>query len=193
MCPTLFPCQMMFASLYSQTADVTSGAAAANLLEHRRSHKAALLSTDLRNLSVQRFCLHYKSQCLEKVDVKYVINRLWYEIFQIVPGIFFWPMLSFQPRYRDWYGSLELIPGSKCYVIIYIQKISRNHWKLITIYLCSSSDVDAESSILSKTRTQTTWILNRNGYGKCHPQWNQQYTVSKTEIYTSVPETYYIV
>ena len=97
----------------------------------RSSHKAALLSTYLRNLSVQRSCLQYKSQCLEKVDVKYVINRLWYEIFQIVPDIFFWPMLSLQPRYRDWYGSLELIPGSKCHVIIYIQKISRNHWKLI--------------------------------------------------------------
>jgi len=58
------------------TADVTSGAAAANLPEHRSSHKAALLSTYLRNLSVQRSCLQYKSQCLEKVDVKYVINRL---------------------------------------------------------------------------------------------------------------------
>ena len=185
----------MFASLYSQTADVTSGVAAANLPENRSSHKAALISTYLRNLSVQRSCLQNKSQCLEKVDVKYVINRIWYEIFQIVPDIFFWPILSLQPQYRDWYGSLGLIPGSKWKMScnnLYTE-ISRNHWKLIQIYLCSSSDVDAESSILSKTRTQTTWILNRNEYGKCHPKWNQQYTVSKKEIYTSVPETYYIV
>ena len=31
--------------------------------------------------------LQYKSQCLKKVNVKYVINRLWHEIYHIVPGI----------------------------------------------------------------------------------------------------------
>ena len=40
-----------------------------------------------RNLSVTRSFLQYKSQCLKKVNVKYVINRLWHDIFHIVPGI----------------------------------------------------------------------------------------------------------
>ena len=31
--------------------------------------------------------LQYKSQCLEKVNVKYVISRLWHEIFNIDPDI----------------------------------------------------------------------------------------------------------
>jgi hypothetical protein len=46
-------------------------------------------------LSVQRSFLPYKSQCLKKVNVKYVINRLWHEIFNIVPGI--------SPRFRVLY------------------------------------------------------------------------------------------
>ena len=48
--------------------------------------KATLLRIYFCTLSVQRSCLQYKSQCLEKVNVKYVINRLWHEIFHIVPG-----------------------------------------------------------------------------------------------------------
>jgi hypothetical protein len=34
-----------------------------------------------RNLSVHRSFLQYKSKCLEKVNVKYVIKRLWHEIY----------------------------------------------------------------------------------------------------------------
>jgi hypothetical protein len=46
--------------------------------------KATLLRIYFRNLSVQRSFLQYKSQCLKKVNVKYVINGLWHEIFHIV-------------------------------------------------------------------------------------------------------------
>jgi hypothetical protein len=55
----------------------------------------------------------YKSQCLEKVNVKYVIKRSWHEIFHrsIVPGINPRPISSLQLRCRAWYGSLGLIPG----------------------------------------------------------------------------------
>jgi hypothetical protein len=49
--------------------------------------KTTLLRNYFRNLSVQRSCLQYKSQCLEKVNVKYAVNRLWHEIFHIVPSI----------------------------------------------------------------------------------------------------------
>ena len=55
--------------------------------------------------------LQYKSQCLKKVNVKYVINRLWHDIFHIVPGISPRPISTLQLRCRAWYGSLGLIPG----------------------------------------------------------------------------------
>jgi hypothetical protein len=72
--------------------------------------KATLLRIYFHNLSVQKSCLHYKSQCLEKVNVKYVINRLWHEIFHIVPGIS--PgHISLQLGCRAWYGSLWMIQG----------------------------------------------------------------------------------
>ena len=40
--------------------------------------KSTLLRIYFRNSSVQKSFLQYKSQCLEKVNVKYVIKRLWY-------------------------------------------------------------------------------------------------------------------
>jgi hypothetical protein len=49
--------------------------------------KSTLLRIYLSNLSVQRSFLQYKSQCLEKVNVKYVIKRSWHEIFHNIPGI----------------------------------------------------------------------------------------------------------
>ena len=55
--------------------------------------------------------LQYKSQWLEKDNVKYVIKRSWHEIFDIVPGINPRPILALQLRCRAWYGSLGLIPG----------------------------------------------------------------------------------
>jgi hypothetical protein len=73
--------------------------------------KATLLRIYFRNLSVQRSFLPYKSQCLKKVNVKYVINRLWHEIFHIVPGISPRPISALQLRCRSWYGSIGLIPG----------------------------------------------------------------------------------
>jgi hypothetical protein len=45
--------------------------------------KATLLRIYFRNLSVQRFFLQYKSQCLEKVNVKYVIKNLQIFLFRI--------------------------------------------------------------------------------------------------------------
>ena len=71
----------------------------------------SLLKIYFRNLSVQRSFLQYKSQCLEKVNVKYVIKRLWHGIFHIVPGINPRPISVLQLRCRAWYGSLGLIPG----------------------------------------------------------------------------------
>jgi hypothetical protein len=65
---------------------------------------STLLRIYFRNLSVQRSFLQYKNQCLEKVNVKYVIKRLWHEISHIVPGInprpmyclsFYWWFLTF--------------------------------------------------------------------------------------------------
>ena len=72
--------------------------------------KATLLRIYFRNLSVQRSFLQYKSQYL-KVNVQYVINRLWHEIFNIVPGISPRPISALQLRCRAWYGSVGLIPG----------------------------------------------------------------------------------
>jgi hypothetical protein len=66
---------------------------------------------NFRNLSVQRSFLQYKSQCLKKVNVKYVINRLWHGISHIVPGISPRPISALQIRSRAWYGSLGMIPG----------------------------------------------------------------------------------
>jgi hypothetical protein len=63
------------------------------------------------NLSVQRSFLQYKSKCLEKVNVKYVIKRLWHEIFHIDPGINPRHISALQLRCRACYGSLGLIPG----------------------------------------------------------------------------------
>ena len=48
---------------------------------------------------------------MEKVNVKYVIRRLWHEIFHIVTGINPRPISALQLRCRGWYGSLGLIPG----------------------------------------------------------------------------------
>ena len=74
-------------------------------------YRSTLLRIYFRNLSVHRSFLQYKSQCLEKVNVKYVIKRLWHEIFHIIPGINPRPISALQLRYRAWYGSLGLIPG----------------------------------------------------------------------------------
>jgi hypothetical protein len=87
--------------------------------------KATLLRIYFRNLSVQRSFLQYKSQCLEKVNVKYVIKRLWHEIFHIVPGINPRPISGLQLRCRAWYGSLGLIPWP-------IWKMSCNNLLLLT-------------------------------------------------------------
>ena len=62
--------------------------------------KTTLLRNYFRNLSVQRSCLQYKSQCLEKVNVKYAVNRLWHEIFHIVPSISPRPISVLQLRSR---------------------------------------------------------------------------------------------
>ena len=56
------------------------------------------------NLSVQRPFLQYKSQCLKKVDVKYVIKRR-HDIFHIIPQ----HIPALQLRCQAWYGSLGLI------------------------------------------------------------------------------------
>jgi hypothetical protein len=73
-------------------------------------YRSTLLRIYFRNLSVQRSLLQYKNQCMEKVNVKYVIKRLWHEIFHIVPGINPRPISALQLRCRAWYGSLGLIP-----------------------------------------------------------------------------------
>jgi hypothetical protein len=48
---------------------------------------ATLLKIYFRNLSVHRSFLQYRNQCLEKVNVKYVIKRLWHEIFHIIKRV----------------------------------------------------------------------------------------------------------
>jgi hypothetical protein len=56
--------------------------------------------------------LEYKSQCLKKVNVKYMISRLWHEMFHIiVPGISPRPISALQLCCRAWYRSLGMIPG----------------------------------------------------------------------------------
>ena len=88
--------------------------------------KATLLRIYFRNLSVHRSFLQYKSQSLEKVNIKYVIKRLWHKIFHIVPGINPRPISALQLRSRAWYGILGLIPGP-------IWKISCNN--LLILYI----------------------------------------------------------
>jgi hypothetical protein len=73
--------------------------------------KATLLRIYFRNVSVQRYFLQYKSQCLKKVNVKYVINRLLHELWHIVPGTSSRSVSALQLHCRAWYGNLELIPG----------------------------------------------------------------------------------
>jgi hypothetical protein len=68
--------------------------------------KATLLRIYFRNMSVPRSFLQYKNQCLENVNVKYVIK-----IFHIVPGINPRLITTCQLRCRAWYRSLGLIPG----------------------------------------------------------------------------------
>jgi hypothetical protein len=92
---------------------------------------ATLLRIYFRNLSVQRYFLQYKSKCLKKVNVKYVQNRLWHEIFHIVPGISHQPISAIQLRSWAWYGSLELIPGP-------IWKMSCNNL-LLLIFIANTS------------------------------------------------------
>jgi hypothetical protein len=70
-------------------------------------NKGTLLRIYFRNLTVQRCFLQYKSQCLKKVNVKYVINRLWHEIFHIVPGISLLPISAFQLPLRGWYAGVS--------------------------------------------------------------------------------------
>jgi hypothetical protein len=88
--------------------------------------KAILLKIYFRNLAVQRSFLQYKSQYLEKVNVKYVIKRLWHEIVHIVPGINPRPISALQLRCRIWHGSLGLIPGP-------IWKMSWNNLLILTL------------------------------------------------------------
>ena len=90
--------------------------------------KTTLLKIYFRNLSVQRSFLQYKSKCLEKVNVKYVIKRLWHESFHIVPGINPRPISTLQLRCWAWYGSLGLIPGP-------IWKMSCNSLLVLSVLL----------------------------------------------------------
>jgi hypothetical protein len=56
--------------------------------------KATLLRIYFRNLSLHRSFLQYKSQCLEKVNVKYVIKRyIWMEI-PIQHDVYIWANYS---------------------------------------------------------------------------------------------------
>ena len=101
-------CKQFLRSLYRSTFDIFFKLDS----KQRLLTNAILLKIYFRNLSVQRSFLQYKSQCLEKVNVKwYVIKRLWHEIFDIVPGINPQPISALQLRSRAWYGSLGLIPG----------------------------------------------------------------------------------
>ena len=82
-----------------------------NQIRNKSWTKATLLRIYFRNLSVHRSFLQNKSQCLEKVIVKYVIKRLWHEIFHMIPGINPRPISALQLRCWAWYGCLWLIPG----------------------------------------------------------------------------------
>jgi hypothetical protein len=106
--------------------------------------KSTLLRIYFRNFSVQRTFLQYKSQCLEKVNVKYVIKRLWHEIFHIVPGINPRPISALQLRCRVWYGSLRLIPGPTW-------KMSYNNLLIYIMHdLQIASQVDIFSILIQK-------------------------------------------
>jgi hypothetical protein len=102
-----------------------------NFIEIRSYAYLYAKATLLKILSVQRFFLQYKSQCLEKVNVKYVIKRLWHEIFHIVPGINPRPISTLQLRCRAWYGSLGLIPGP-----IWYEKKKKNANKTLKNNIC---------------------------------------------------------
>jgi hypothetical protein len=75
--------------------------------------------------------LQYKSQCMEKVNVKYVIKRLRHEIFHIVRGINPRSISALQLRCRAWYGSLGLIPSRRN--VLYT--IQLNKYFIITFIL----------------------------------------------------------
>jgi hypothetical protein len=67
-----------------------------------------------------------------KPYVKYVIKRLWHEIFHIVPGINPQPISALQLRCRAWYGSLWLIPGPIWKTMSYVVGLPSNSYKFIT-------------------------------------------------------------
>ena len=57
------------------------------------------------------FC-NIKVNAWKKVNVKYMISRLWHEMFHIiVPGISPRPISALQLCCRAWYRSLGMIPG----------------------------------------------------------------------------------
>jgi hypothetical protein len=68
-----------------------------------------------------RSFLQYKSKCLKKVNVKYVNNRWWHEIFHIVPGISPRPL---RRRRRNFSPTLLLGSCSK-QCLFYYDKVSR--------------------------------------------------------------------
>ena len=93
--------------------------------------------------SLSRVGMYDKCQCLEKVNVKYVIKRLWHEIFHIAPGINPRPISALQLRCRAWYGSLGIIPGPiwkmSCNNLIVYKAMIRNDSETIVNFAPKSS------------------------------------------------------
>jgi hypothetical protein len=102
-----------FSSLYFYIAE--------KIFELTNCKNKSLRVLPLFNLQIFLFC------------VWFVINRLWHEIFHIVPGISHRPISALQLRCQAWYGSLGLIPGPIC-------KMSCQwRWK---VFVKSTQDVD---------------------------------------------------
>ena len=125
-----------------------------------------------------------------KVNVKYVINRLWHEIVHVVPGISPRPISAHQLRCRAWYGSLG--PILTDFVYLYTYEFWLSLWKiarssvilLIPLLTVRKGVVDSgvckmkvwsfkpyEASFITKISRNTTNMYKQ--YWPTHAMYNQ--------------------
>jgi hypothetical protein len=107
--------------------------------------KATLLRIYFRNLSVQRSFLQYKSQCFEKVNVKYVIKRLWHEEIRFYAYLYassfiiLWHIIFEKTaqipevEFGGEYGYMRAKRANTDICPVFVLRVNNQHWLLAII------------------------------------------------------------
>jgi hypothetical protein len=107
-------------------------------------------------------------QCLEKVNVKYVINRLWYDIFHIVPGISPRPISAIQFRCRAWYeicGLITMTLESVCKIYPRRWHLNGNFYSTRRIHIWANYSVSSSLNFIPVFWNVLIWYICKMNKG----------------------------